>query len=283
MASRTLKLRGPAVCVVCGTALPAGSRARWDDTTRTVTCAACVESSAEPRVESSAEPKAQAGPEESTQPALDRGQAGASIAREYQRRKRNRESHTRKTHPWIGGLLLALRGTPQHESAFHQGDLGEKAIAAYLEKHTARGPAIILHNRRMPGGCGDIDHLAIAPTGVFVIDAKAIKGKVRVQRPLFGKPKLRVSGRDRTKLIDGLDRQVLAVRGALTASGHADVPVQGVLCFTTADLPFFGTKMRGHLLIHRRGLAKRINKQGPLQPPTIDAIARTLAAALPSA
>jgi hypothetical protein len=271
-----LNLRWPAVCVVCGTALPAGSRARWDAMTRTMTCAACVESGAEPI--------AQAGAGESTQPALERGQAGASIAREYQRRKRNRESRTRKTHPWIGGLLLALRGTPQHESAFHQGDLGEKAVATYLEKHTASGPAIILHNRRMPGGRGDIDHLAIASTGVFVVDAKAIKGKVRVQRPLFGKPKLRVSGRDRTKLIDGLDRQVHAVRSALAASGHADVWVQGVLCFTTADLPFFGSpKMRGYLLLRRRALAKKISKQGSLQPPMIDALARTLAAAFPPA
>ena len=229
------------------------------------------------------EPRAQADAAESTQSELHRGQPGASIAREYQRRKRNRESHTRKTHPWIGGLLR-VRDTPQHESAFHQGDLGEKAVAAYLEKHTTRGPAIILHNRRMPRGRGDIDHLAIASTGVFVIDAKAIKGKVRVQRPLFGKPKLCVSGRDRTKLIDGLDRQVSAVRNALTTSDHSDVSVQGVLCFTTADLPFFGTsKMRGHLLLHRKALAKRINKQGPLQPRTIDALAHTLAAALPPA
>lgn len=280
MKSRMLNLRWPAVCVVCGTALPAGSRARWDATTRTMICAACVESGAEP----SAEPNAQTSAAESTQSALDRGQPGASIAREYQRRKRNREARTRETHPWIGGLVLALRGTPQHESAFHQGDLGEKAVAAYLEQHTARGPTIILHNRRMPRGHGDIDHLAIASTGVFVVDAKAIKGKVRVQRPLFGKPKLRVSGRDRTKLIDGLDRQVHAVCGTLTAHGYPDVPVQGVLCFTTADLPLLGTpKMRGHLLLRRKALAKRINKQGPLQPPMIDALAHTLAAALPPA
>jgi hypothetical protein len=258
-----LNLRWPAVCVVCGTALPAGSRARWDATTRTMTCAACVGSSAEPRVESGAEPIAQAGAAGSTPSALERGQPGASIAREYLRRKRKREARTRETHPWIGGLLLALRGTPQHESAFHQGDLGEKAVAKYLEKHTASGPAIILHNRRMPGGRGDIDHLAIASTGVFVVDAKAIKGKVRVHRPLFGKPKLRVSGRDRTKLIDGLDCQVSAVRGVLTANGHSDVWVQGVLCFTTADLPLLGTpKMRGHLLLRRRALAKKISKQG---------------------
>jgi len=280
MASRMLNLRWPAVCVVCGTALPARSRARWDDTTRTVTCAACAESSVEPRAES----RAQAGAAESTQSALERGQPGASIAREYQRRKRNRESRTRKTHPWIGGLLLALRGTPQHESAFHQGDLGEKAVAAYLEKHTAGGPAIMLHNRRMPGGRGDVDHLAIAPTGVFVIDAKNVKGKVRVANPLFGGVKLLIAGRNRTKFIDGLDRQVHAVRDALRASGHSDVWVQGVLCFTTADLPLLGTpKMRGYLLLRRRALAKRINKQGSLQPPTIDALAHTLAAAFPPA
>ncbi len=41
----------------------------------------------------------------------------------------------------------------------------------------------------MPGGHGNIDHLAVAPTGVFVIDAKDIKGKVRVANPLFAAAK----------------------------------------------------------------------------------------------
>jgi hypothetical protein len=215
---------------------------------------------------------------------LDRGQPGASAAREYQRRKRNREASTRKAHPRIGGLLLALRPAPQHELAFHTGELGERAVAASLEQRTPDGPAIILNDRRMPGGRGNIDHLAIAPTGVFVIDAKNIKGKVRVAKPLFGAAKLRVSGRDRTKLIDGLDRQVSVVRPVLEASGHADVPVQGVLCFTTADLPLLGTpKMRGHLLLYRKALAKRLNANGPLQPSVIEALARILAAALPPA
>jgi len=136
----------------------------------------------------------------------------------------------------------------------------------------------------MPGGRGNIDHLAIAPTGVFVIDAKNIKGKVRVAKPLFGATKLRVAGRNRTKLIDGLDRQVSAVRDALAANGHADVPVQGVLCFTIADLPLLGTlKMRGHLLLYRKGLARRLNASGPLQSPAIEALAHSLTAALPPA
>jgi hypothetical protein len=267
-----LNLRWPGVCVVCDSTLPAGTQAWWEAATRTVTCTACRETMAEPSAT------------QTTRPELDRGQPGASVAREYQRRKRNREARTRKAHPRIGGLLLALRGTPQHESAFHSGELGEQAVAASLEQRTSDGPAIILNDRRMPSGYGNIDHLAIAATGVFVIDAKNIKGKVRVAKPLFGAAKLRIAGRNRTKLIDGLDRQVSAVRDALEANGHAGVPVQGVLCFTIADLPLLGTlKMRGHLLLHRKALAKRLNASGTLQPPAIEALARTLAAALPSA
>jgi hypothetical protein len=221
---------------------------------------------------------------EATLPEIDRGQPGASVAREYERRKSNREARTREAHPRIAGLLLALREPPQHESAFHRGELGEAAVAASLEHLTADGPAVILHDRRMPGGRGNIDHLAIAPTGVFVIDAKDIKGKIRIARPLFRNEKLLISGHNRTKLIDGLDRQVSVVRGALANNGHPDVPVQGVLCFTKADLPLLGTlKIRGHLLLYRKALAKRLNAGGPLQPPAIDALARVLAVALPPA
>jgi Nuclease-related domain len=222
--------------------------------------------------------------DEATLPEIDRGQPGASVAREYQRRKSNREARTREAHPRIGGLLLALREPPQHESAFHRGDLGEKAVGASLEERTADGPAVLLHDRRMPGGHGNIDHLAVASTGVFVIDAKDIKGSVRIARPVFRAEKLLISGRNRTKLVDGLDRQVAVVQAALDDNGHPDVPVQGVLCFTKADLPLLGTlKIRGHLLLYRKALAKRLNADGPLQPPAIDALARVLAVALPPA
>ncbi len=220
----------------------------------------------------------------SVQSELDRGRPGVSVAREYQRRKSNREARVRDTHPLMGGMLLTLRSAPQHEVAFHQGEVGERAVATSLERRTADGPAIIVHDRRMPGGHGNIDHLAIAPTGVFVIDAKNIHGKVRVVRSLFGAPRLLINERNRTKLIDGLDRQVSIVSHALEANGYPDVPVQGVLCFTTADLPLLGTlKMRGHLMLHRKALAKRLNASGSLQPSMIDTLARTLVQSLPPA
>jgi Nuclease-related domain len=264
-----LKLRRPDVCVVCAGELPAGSLAWWDCVTRTVTCASCKAAPAEPDAA------------EAPRPPIDRGQPGASAAREHRRRESNREARTRSRHPLIGALLLALRRAPQHELAFQQGAEGEQAVAAYLERRTARRPTILLHDRCMPRGHGNIDHIAVAPTGVFVIDAKNIKGKVRVARTLFGGTKLMVAGRERSKLIDGLDRQVGAVRDALAADG---VPVQGVLCFTVADLALLGPrKIRGHLLLHRRGLAKRLNADGPLRGAAIDAVAETIAVVFPRA
>jgi hypothetical protein len=135
----------------------------------------------------------------------------------------------------------------------------------------------------MPGGRGDIDHVAVAPTGVYVIDAKDLRGRVRIARPFLGAEKLLASGRNRTKLIDGLDRQVAAVEAVLNDSGHPDVPVRGALCFTKADLPMFGTvQMRGHLLLYRKALAKRLNADGPLGPAAIEELARVIAEALPS-
>lgn len=212
---------------------------------------------------------------------LERGQAGASAAREYERRKAHREERTRAAHPIISDALLAVRGQPQHETAFRRGAAGEAAVAESLERRLEGGPAILLHDRRMPRGRGNIDHLAIAPTGVYVVDAKDWSGKVRVATPLLGASKLLIAGRDRTSLIDGLDRQVAAVDDALAP---ADITIQGVLCFTRADLPLLGTtRLRGHLLLYRKALAKRLNAQGALSPGAIDALARTLAVAFPPA
>jgi hypothetical protein len=267
-----LQLRREDVCVVCSSALVAGSRAWWDAESRTVTCTVCRQATIG------------SGPARIGRSELDRGRPGASVAREYQRRKSSREARTRDAHPRIGGLLLAVRSAPQHELAFHRGELGERAVGASLEKRTADGPAIVLHDRRMPGGFGNIDHLAISPNGVFVIDAKNYDGKVRVVKPFFGPPKLLINERNRTKLLDGLDRQVSTVGDALRASGQPAVPIQGVLCFTDADLPLLGTlKIRGHILVYRKALAKRLNATGPLGPSAIDALARALASALPSA
>ena len=214
---------------------------------------------------------------------LQVGDPGASLMREYDRRRRSREQRVRQTHPRVGGLLLALQDAPQHESAFHQGAIAERAVADSLAIRTDSDRIITLHNRRMPAGRGDVDHLAIAPTGVWVIDTKDWKGKVEVSSPWFGTPRLLIRGRDSTKIIDGLERQIAAVRAALDG-GYQEITVRGAVCFTKADLPFLMTQtLRGHLLLYRRALAKRLNADGPLSAASIEQLARHLATQLPPA
>jgi hypothetical protein len=269
VASKLLSLRRADVCSNCKCHLPEGTRAWWDSQARAVTCAGCLPGNSVPPPGFVAQP--------------DPGKAGSSASREHRRRMERREARVREAHPKLAPLLLALSSPPQHESAFERGAEGERTVAAGLGWRVAEGSVRLLHDRRMPRGRGNIDHLAVAPTGVYVIDAKAHKGKVRIVRPVFGSEKLLINGRDWTKLLDGLDRQVTAVHQVL-GGDSIGIPVHGVLCFTNADLPWLRTaRMRGHLLMYGRALARKLNSDGPLTPVTIDALTRTLAAALPPA
>lgn len=240
-----------------------------------MTCTRCLEQVPEGVSRDASDP---------TRASLDRGRPGASAGREYHRRRSNREARVRRRHPHIGGLLLALGASPQHERAFARGQLGEETVARSLERRLAGGPTALLHDRRMPGGYGNIDHLAVAPRGVYVIDAKAIKGKVRVRPGRPGSSRLQVNGRTRNKLVLGLARQVEAIRCELDAGGHRDVPATGVLCFTEADFPLFGrTQVDGYLLRHPRALAKELKASGPLTEQAIDLLLRCLDERFPSA
>jgi hypothetical protein len=272
---KRLALRRPDSCAICSAELPAGAIAVWDATSKTVTCDSCAHEAQG----AAAHPLSGPAAGSVVEPARDG--AGGSLEREYERRRSGRERRARERHPHIGGLLLALNGEPQHQLAFRQGAKGEHAVAEYLEQRTIGTPTILLHNRRMPGGRGDIDHIAITSSGVYVIDTKSVIGKVEIRRPWFGQPKLTINGRDRSSYIDGLDRQTQAVRDAVVPTEQSAIRVQGVLCFTKAHLPLIGTlEMRGHLLLYRKALSERLNADGALVPKDIRAAARQLAQAL---
>lgn len=99
--------------------------------------------------------------------------------------------------------------------------------------------AVVLHDRAIPGSRANIDHIVIAPSGVWVIDSKRYKGKVAVVKPLLARTKLTINGRDKSKLIDGLAQQVALVKDVM-AEVAPGVPVRGALCFVDSELPALG-------------------------------------------
>lgn len=290
---RRITLRKEDVCVGCGCLLGVGVDGWWDAKARTVTCPMCkviddgVAGGSNAGVDGPAPGTSESQRAPSDSAGAPKGRAGASALREYERRRDRREKRVRDKHPLIGGVLLALQGSPQHEAAFKKGAAGERAVAESLEKHLAGSPVVLLHDRRMPRGHGNIDHLAVAPTGVYIIDAKNIDGKVRIDAPLFGPKRLMINGRNRTKLIDGLDRQVEAIKAALGSASWPlawEIPVHGVLCFLSADLPLLGgLRMRGHHILRRRAVVKRLEAPGPLDDTAIRSLADHLATAFPAA
>lgn len=214
---------------------------------------------------------------------LDTGIAGASARREGERRKANREKRVREKNPRTGGLRLALTDAPKHETVWGLGGGGEEHVAKLLAKHLNAG-VVVLHDRGIPGSRANIDHIAIAPSGVWVIDTKRYKGKVAISKPLFGKAKLIIGGRDQTKLIDGLAKQVGLVEAVIAELAGDNVPVRGALCFVDSELPMLGKlSFNGYPLLHSKALAKRINAAGALAPDGVSVLARELAVRVPRA
>lgn len=131
---------------------------------------------------------------------VDRGWAGASARRQS----------------------LGLRGPDR--ARWERGAEGEAILGALL----ADVPEVlVLHDRAMPRRSANIDHIAVAPSGVYVIDAKHYSGEPRAD-VIDGVRRLFVGGDDATELVDGVRWQARAIEAVLGATG---VPVQPILCF----------------------------------------------------
>jgi hypothetical protein len=223
-------LRYPAVCCVCGAQLDRGAKAVWNAERRTATCAACIEGVAVDGAEA--------------------GTAGASADREGDRRRRGEQA--RKGDGDAGRLRDRVgrlgRSAPDAGTPWATGAAGERQLGRLLDKLAGDGAISVLHDPALPRSPANLDHLVVAASGVWVVDAKKYRGRVEVvEVGAVFRPELRlmVDGRDQTaKLVRGGQWQADLVRGALDPT-YRDVPVYRALCFvdgkrrapTGRDLP----------------------------------------------
>jgi Nuclease-related domain len=221
----------------------------------------------------------------------DPGIAGRSASREAERRHERlqnaQNSRSRIANAFLGPTEQQKRLATE-EKHWATGARGEEMLAEAL---AGKCPAAaLLHDRRIPKSRANMDHIAVTSTGVYVIDAKRYRGKIEVRSPLFGKPKLVIAGRDRTKLVEGLERQVAVVRTVL-AEVASGVPVQGCFCFVAPEglfadvgLPVMRTlKINGLPLYSVRRLSKRLNTPGAFTRQEINRICEALTRQLPPA
>lgn len=280
MTTDIIRLQYPGSCSACGTALLAGTKAHWSKATRAITCLTC-----DPTAEDSrplATHPTSSPPEQSTLVRPESGRAGASGQAQYERLRQKREAELDQRFGRFAGLVKFLIDNPQSTRAWDQGSVGERLLGEALTRRVG-DRAVLLHDRKAPRSSANIDHLAIAASGVWVIDAKKYKG--RVQRRDKGGWRttdyhVYVDGRDRTALTQGLHKQATVVRAAL---GDLDVPIYSVLCFVDVEWDLFlkPFQIAGVWVTYAKHLAEMIGAAGPLTEDDVLATAHALAVALP--
>jgi hypothetical protein len=217
---------------------------------------------------------------------IETGTAGRSARHEHDRRaaKRVAEIEARWGAGRVGRLVKRFSTEPQSTRAWAIGAWGEEKLAEAL---VGIEGLQVLHDRRVRGTRGNIDHIAIAPAGVFVVDAKAYEGLIEIRNyGWFWKPdwRLTVGRRDKSKLAFDMAWQIDAVKAALGAAGIDPLPpVTPVLCFVDGRWPWFrppdeyaGVRLESELSIRDLFTASE-----SLDPPTLDRVTRALALALP--
>jgi hypothetical protein len=262
-----VKYDGP--CSRCGTILLAGTPAVWDNRARKMHCIDCPT----PAVS------------DPSPPPIDAGVAGGSARREQERRLAKREAAAKDR--WgerVGGWVTRFGAVPQSTRAWGLGARGEELFAEALESVPG---LIVLHDRRVPGTRGNIDHIVVAPAGVFVVDAKNYDGIIEV-RDYGGwfrtDVRLTVGRRNKSHLARNMSWQVEALGLALDSAGVGQlVPLTPVLCFVDGSWPRFKPPnvFEGVLLESERSIVPLFTASDTLDDATIDRIGRALAAAFP--
>ncbi len=260
--TRRLRLRYPGVCAACDTPLPVGTEALWSRGAKEATCLTCAGS----RVQDI---------------------AGASAAAEGERRVARRVAQVEQRYGPAAAAVAEHMAEREISATWRKGGEGESRLAAYVGREL--GDAVLcLHDRPIPGTRGNIDHIFVAPSGVWVVDAKTYSGRVvcRDVGPAWRtENKLYVGGRDRTSLAKGVHKQVECVLAALRLEPATNgTLVYSALCFLDAewgllDFPF----QVGAVWVLRRALRKRLKKNGPLNGVAMKRGAEALDRALPPA
>ena len=182
-------------------------------------------------------------------------------------------THTGLLDPWLAGLAAAAGTTwglrfraSQPTRAWRDGARGERATARRLRRLERHG-YMVLHDLQVPGSQTNLDHLAVGPAGVFVIDSKYYRGALQlgVDGMLWyaGYP-----------LAQQLATAVWAsVRVAEALQLPPEVPVVPLLVIHRAPVPWGGLTVAGVQVIPPSALANTLGREGILLAAQVELIA----------
>jgi hypothetical protein len=255
---KVLVFRKEGVCDSCDATLPAGVKGQWNSSTKKVCC-----------LEHGVIKQPPVVTEELGEREPNRGTAGKSAKEKYSEMHNTEEENVRNRFgrfKRLGEIAVFLHDDSQKTVNWQVGSVGEEIVGARLDLLAQEFDFEVLHDRRRPPTKANIDHMVVTPAGVYVIDAKNYEGQIEVQQPgwFSGDPEqLFINGRNRTKIVDGVKKQVAQVESVLSNS-EIQMQVFGVLTFVVGELQFFIVQQRisGVFLSTERGIEKILRRPG---------------------
>jgi Nuclease-related domain len=219
------------------------------------------------------------------------GQAGASAAAEYRRRRAAERARWTRSLSWrvaavlaagvTAGLLAAqiasdlagllavvaaaalgwlLRFRPTADTwAWRRGAAGERRTARLLAPLERRGWAV-LHDLAIPGTQANIDHLVIGPGGVLVIDSKHYRGQLRLDR--YG-----MVWHGRHLLVSALRKVLWQADQADDVLGIADIQVAAIVAIHGASVPWALVQADGVTIVPARRAPDLLQALPPILGP----------------
>jgi len=152
----------------------------------------------------------------------------------------------------VGALALWPRPDPDR---WARGAAGERATAELLRRLPARR-WVVLHDLALPGSRANVDHLVIGPTGVWVVDTKAYRARVKAR---WGRV-----------LVGGVPLSTAAVRWeARVVSDVLGVDVRPVIAVHARGLRRRARRWEGVTVLAADRLPRRL-RRGRILRPSLD-------------
>lgn len=238
-------LRYGGICEACGTTIEKREVGWHDAVARKVRCQSC-------------------GPLPDRAPSSDRGESPLRVDP-------------------VGGTAALREARARRDSKWTKGAAGEYLMDLSLHNHVNEG-TVILTDRLLPETKSNIDHIVVAPSGVWIIDTKTWRGKIEYKSTsVFGTEKrLFVGGRDRTSAVEAIFKIVIPVAQVI---GDKSVPIKPALVFIDGEWSDAATprivtsKPYQHLNVlisWPKAIWKKINEPGSLDAGAVKRIGEHL-------
>jgi hypothetical protein len=214
--------------------------------------------------------------------------AGRSLHQAADSAKANRAAKNANSYgKLVGAVVTGISGPSQAEKAYEAGAVGEEKVGAALDKAAKKAGGVVLHSRLPYRGAtrGDIDHIVILASGVWVVDAKNYRNAhIHFVKHSNRTDALWVGKRNSERLIEGVLTARQRVRDVLTNQLQQQVTVEGALCFLSADgLGFSGSRHHRGVLITKKSRVGRklLSGDAELSRQQVQRVETILSAAFP--